>query len=112
MSLQPRWPRSGQYPICWEESRRRRWSVSMSQRQVLSLLPNSPSPTNPIHLCSGGPEQAIHNALAMGCRSLALFVRNQRQWNHKPMEQSTVDKWWKTIEVNGCSSIHHKSHGI
>ncbi|KAF1765167.1 hypothetical protein GCK72_005119 [Caenorhabditis remanei] len=46
---------------------------------------------------AGGLEQAIYNARAEGCRSFALFVRNQRTWNHKPMEETVVENWWKAI---------------
>ncbi|KJH50223.1 apurinic endonuclease [Dictyocaulus viviparus] len=40
-----------------------------------------------------GLEQAIYNARAEGNRSLAMFVRNQRQWNAKPMDDATVERW-------------------
>lgn len=47
----------------------------------------------------GSVSRAIHDARSIGCSSFALFVRNQRQWNSKPMEDSVVDEWNKAIKV-------------
>ncbi|EYC14900.1 hypothetical protein Y032_0039g74 [Ancylostoma ceylanicum] len=48
---------------------------------------------------AGGLEQAIYNACAEGNRCLAMFVRNQRQWNSKPMDDATVERWNAALEV-------------
>ncbi|KIH45014.1 hypothetical protein ANCDUO_24951, partial [Ancylostoma duodenale] len=47
---------------------------------------------------AGGLEQAIYNACAEGNRCLAMFVRNQRQWNSKPMDDATVERWNAALE--------------
>ncbi|KAK5968215.1 hypothetical protein GCK32_004783, partial [Trichostrongylus colubriformis] len=47
---------------------------------------------------AGGLEQALYNACAEGNRSLAMFVRNQRQWNAKPMDEATVERWNRVLK--------------
>lgn len=45
-------------------------------------------------LChTGGLENAIPNALAIGGTCFALFIKNQRQWVAKPLEEATVEKF-------------------
>lgn len=41
----------------------------------------------------GGLENAIKNAMKIGASSFALFVKNQRQWVSKPMENGTVERF-------------------
>lgn len=41
----------------------------------------------------GGLENAIKNAMNIGASSFALFVKNQRQWVSKPMENGTVERF-------------------
>ena len=41
----------------------------------------------------GGLENAIPNALAIGGTCFALFIKNQRQWVSKPLEEATVEKF-------------------
>ncbi|KAF8361206.1 apn-1, partial [Pristionchus pacificus] len=50
---------------------------------------------------AGTVSRAIHDARSIGCHSFALFVRNQRQWNSKPMEDTVVDEWNKAIKDTG-----------
>lgn len=49
---------------------------------------------------SGGLEQAIYNAGAEGNRCFAMFVRNQRQWSAKPMDEDTVERWNRALKVS------------
>ncbi|CAI2324167.1 unnamed protein product [Caenorhabditis sp. 36 PRJEB53466] len=60
---------------------------------------------------AGGLEQAIYNARAEGCRSFALFVRNQRTWNHKPMTEEVVENWRKATEETGFPMDQVVPHG-
>lgn len=39
---------------------------------------------------TGGVQNAPQNAHALGCASLAMFTRNQRQWSAPPLAESTV----------------------
>lgn len=56
---------------------------------------------------AGGVEQAVYNAMSTGCRSFALFIRNQRTWNHKPMEEERVVRWNAAIKVVTVYSTMH-----
>uniref|UniRef100_A0A914WJG9 Xylose isomerase-like TIM barrel domain-containing protein n=1 Tax=Plectus sambesii TaxID=2011161 RepID=A0A914WJG9_9BILA len=47
---------------------------------------------------AGGIEQAVYNARQMGCRSFALFLKNQRQWASKPLEDSAVEKFKNALQ--------------
>lgn len=50
-------------------------------------------------IVSGGLEQSFYNALSIGCRSFAFFVRNQRSWNSPPMKDEVVQKFRQTAKV-------------
>uniref|UniRef100_A0A915DC24 Xylose isomerase-like TIM barrel domain-containing protein n=1 Tax=Ditylenchus dipsaci TaxID=166011 RepID=A0A915DC24_9BILA len=58
-----------------------------------------------------GVENAVFNAVSMGCRSFALFIRNQRQWKSKPMEESAVEAWNEAIKATGFSLDQIIPHG-
>ncbi|EGT49065.1 hypothetical protein CAEBREN_30297 [Caenorhabditis brenneri] len=60
---------------------------------------------------AGGLEQAIYNARAEGCRSFALFLRNQRTWNHKPMAKEVVENWHRVILETGFPLDQIVPHG-
>nr|AAB39924.1 apurinic/apyrimidinic endonuclease [Caenorhabditis elegans] len=60
---------------------------------------------------AGGLEQAIYNARAEGCRSFAMFVRNQRTWNHKPMSEEVVENWWKAVRETNFPLDQIVPHG-
>ncbi|KHJ82816.1 apurinic endonuclease, partial [Oesophagostomum dentatum] len=61
--------------------------------KVLESAVNSKKSLGSHVSAAGGLEQAIYNACAEGNRCLAMFVRNQRQWNAKPMDDETVERW-------------------
>ncbi|XP_045584236.2 probable endonuclease 4 isoform X1 [Procambarus clarkii] len=42
---------------------------------------------------AGGVWNAFENAELCKAESFALFLRNQRQWNAKPLDEGTIDKW-------------------
>ncbi|KAE9551833.1 hypothetical protein FO519_004965 [Halicephalobus sp. NKZ332] len=46
----------------------------------------------------GGVHNAIYNAVSIGCRSFALFLKNQRRWESKPISQKDIDLWNKAVE--------------
>jgi len=46
---------------------------------------------------AGGLHNSIDNALNIGCRSFALFVRNQRTWKIKPLEDAEVELFRKKL---------------
>ncbi|EJW82255.1 DNA-(apurinic or apyrimidinic site) lyase [Wuchereria bancrofti] len=47
---------------------------------------------------AGGLEQGFYNALSIGCRSFAFFVRNQRSWNSPPMKAEVVQAFRETAQ--------------
>lgn len=47
---------------------------------------------------AGSLEQSLYNALAIGCRSFALFVRNQRTWNCPPLGDDVVERFKQAVE--------------
>uniref|UniRef100_A0A915C5S2 Xylose isomerase-like TIM barrel domain-containing protein n=1 Tax=Parascaris univalens TaxID=6257 RepID=A0A915C5S2_PARUN len=48
---------------------------------------------------AGGLENAVYNAVGIGCSSFALFLRNQRSWNAKPLDDHTVERFKTAIKV-------------
>lgn len=59
---------------------------------------------------SGGVENAPLNALKIGAKAFALFVKNQRQWTAKPLEASSVDKFKANCELAGIKPEHILPH--
>ncbi len=53
---------------------------------------------------SGGVENSIHNAKEIGAKALALFVKNQRQWNAKPLSEESVKIFKNEAEIAGFFS--------
>lgn len=51
------------------------------------------------HYVPGGLENGFYNALSIGCRSFAFFVRNQRSWNSPPMKDEVVQVFRETAQV-------------
>ncbi len=50
---------------------------------------------------SGGVFNAPLNAKKIGAKAFALFTKNQRQWNAKPLDSKTVDNFRKNLEESG-----------
>uniref|UniRef100_A0A915PWK1 Xylose isomerase-like TIM barrel domain-containing protein n=1 Tax=Setaria digitata TaxID=48799 RepID=A0A915PWK1_9BILA len=48
---------------------------------------------------AGGLEKSFYNALSIGCRSFAFFVRNQRSWNSPPMKDEVVRAFRETAQI-------------
>ncbi|KHN80673.1 DNA-(apurinic or apyrimidinic site) lyase [Toxocara canis] len=47
---------------------------------------------------AGGLENAVYNAARIGCRAFALFLRNQRSWNAKPLEEDVVERFKEAMK--------------
>ncbi|XP_057367462.1 probable endonuclease 4 [Daphnia carinata] len=60
---------------------------------------------------AGGLENAIKNAMNIGASSFALFVKNQRQWVSKPMEDGTVERFKAACAKNNFSPHLILPHG-
>lgn len=50
---------------------------------------------------AGGVEKAIPRALEIGATGFALFTRNQRQWQPKPLAQENVDAFRQACHQQG-----------
>ena len=64
---------------------------------------------------SGGVFNAVTNAEAIGAKAFALFTKNQRQWNAKPLDSETIDKFKEALEKSGilpCHILPHDSYLI
>ncbi|KAH7730713.1 Protein APN-1 [Aphelenchoides avenae] len=79
--------------------------------QVLSKVRDSKKMLGVHASAAGSLEQAIFNGLTLGCRSIALFVKNQRRWDSKPMDEDVVVRWKRALEDTGFSLDHIVPHG-
>lgn len=59
---------------------------------------------------SGGVSNAPLNAQAIGANAFALFVKNQRQWNAKPLEKSEIDAFKANCAAAKISPEHILPH--
>lgn len=60
---------------------------------------------------SGGIYNAAISATRQRCNAFGLFVRNQRQWNSKPLEDDAVDKFKQACHEMDFSPMHILPHG-
>ena len=59
---------------------------------------------------SGGVYNAPINAVAIGAKAFALFVKNQIQWTAKDLDTKTIEKWFKELEKSGIQTKHILPH--
>jgi deoxyribonuclease IV len=59
---------------------------------------------------SGGVQNAPLNAQSIGARAFALFTKNQRQWNAKPLTQEAIEAFQKNLKQVGILSQHVLPH--
>ena len=59
---------------------------------------------------SGGVDQAPLNAAAIGAKAFALFTKNQRQWNAKPLEKSVIKAFRDNCEENNYKPFQILPH--
>ena len=48
---------------------------------------------------SGGIWKSFNNAKDIKAKSFALFLRNQRQWAAKPLDEATTKQWKDALKV-------------
>lgn len=61
---------------------------------------------------AGGVQNTVENAVAVGARCFAMFLTNQRTWNYKPLEDSTVDAYKDAINASSVDPRAVLPHGI
>jgi len=59
---------------------------------------------------AGGVEQAPLNAVAIGARAFALFTKNQRQWQAKPLSSEAISLFRNNCADHGYSPEHILPH--
>lgn len=59
---------------------------------------------------SGGVFNAIKNAVDIGARAFALFTKNQKRWDAKPLDAKTLDLWFAALESSGILPKHILPH--
>lgn len=59
---------------------------------------------------AGGVQNAPLNAKEIGANAFALFVKNQRQWNAKPLDIKNIDEFKINCEISGILPSHILPH--
>jgi deoxyribonuclease-4 len=59
---------------------------------------------------SGGVENAPINARKIGATAFALFTKNQRQWQARPLTQQSIDGFKQNLETVGIAPEHVLPH--
>ncbi|MGR3808843.1 Endonuclease IV [Pasteurella testudinis DSM 23072] len=59
---------------------------------------------------SGGVENAVANAQAIGANAFALFTKNQRQWVAKPLTESSIKKFKQALRHANIDPKHILPH--
>lgn len=59
---------------------------------------------------SGGVENAVANAQAIGANAFALFTKNQRQWVAKPLSESSIKQFKQALQQANISPSHVLPH--
>ena len=59
---------------------------------------------------AGGVENAPLNAVKIGAKAFALFSKNQKQWQAKPLEGENIAAFKKNLSAAGISPIHVLPH--
>lgn len=61
---------------------------------------------------SGGMQNAVSEALKIGAKAFGLFLRSQRQWKSKPLEDKAAELFKQACERGGFSARAILPHGI
>ncbi len=59
---------------------------------------------------SGGVFNAAKNAQELGAKAFALFTKNQKRWDAKPLDAKTIDLWFKALDESGILPKHVLPH--
>ena len=59
---------------------------------------------------SGGVFNAPLNAMEIGAKAFALFTKNQRRWDAKPLDTKTIDLFNENLEKSGILPKHVLPH--
>jgi deoxyribonuclease-4 len=59
---------------------------------------------------SGGVFNAVYEAQKIGAKAFAVFTKNQKRWDAKPLETKVIDKFQKAIQDAGILPKHILPH--
>src|SRR5690242_20631029 len=59
---------------------------------------------------TGGVENAPLNASGIGAQAFALFTKNQRQWEAKPLTETSIQLFRERLAAAGISPAHVLPH--
>ncbi|MGC9312943.1 MAG: deoxyribonuclease IV [Sediminispirochaetaceae bacterium] len=59
---------------------------------------------------AGGVENAPQNAARIGANAFALFTKNQRQWNAKPLSGDSIEAFKRNLQAAGIDPSHVLPH--
>ena len=59
---------------------------------------------------SGGVQNAAINAKELGAKAFALFTKNQKRWDAKPLETKTIDLFQRALDDAGILPKHVLPH--
>lgn len=59
---------------------------------------------------SGGVDNAVANAIAVGANAFALFTKNQRQWHSKPLDKTTISNFRNLCEKHSFQPFQILPH--
>lgn len=60
---------------------------------------------------SGGFDQAIHRAVELGCNTMQIFLKSNRQWAARPINQQEIEQFKKAqIESSVCIVVAHSTY--
>jgi len=59
---------------------------------------------------SGGVYNAPKNAQAIGAKAFALFTKNQKRWDAKPLDEKTIEKFKEALDEAGILPKHVLPH--
>jgi len=59
---------------------------------------------------SGGVYNAVYNAQKIGAKAFALFTKNQKRWEAKPLDTKTIDKFKEALSESGILPKHVLPH--
>jgi len=59
---------------------------------------------------SGGVFNAVQNAVDIGAKAFALFTKNQKRWDAKPLDEKTIKKFKDALSKSGIQAKHILPH--
>jgi hypothetical protein len=65
-----------------------------------------------VHIsAAGGVQNALHNAVTIGCRAFAFDTKSKRKWFSPPLSQENISEFHNAMKIYNYSSDHILPHG-